>query len=132
MGGVKQTGLFDVGKVDDAVTRSAKERRGIEPSLAIPKHAPNEHGAVGKLNSCLIAAGLKKPDIGRPNQPAMPVITQENKIIKAESVVWLFHIRIGRSFEHKRIENLTFSRGLLSLLYFATMRRDARAGCATA
>ena len=127
MGGVKQTGLFDVGKVDDAVTRGAKERRGIQPSLAIPKQTPNEHGAVEKLNSCLIAAGLKKPDIGRPNQPALPVITQENKIIRAESAILVFHIQGGRSFEHKRIENLIFGRGLLSLFYFATMRHDARA-----
>ena len=132
MGGVKQTGLFDVGKVDDAVTRGAKERRGIEPSLAIPKHAPNEHGAVEKLNSCLIAAGLKKPDIGRPNQPAMPVITQKNKIIRAESVILFFHVRLGTSFEHRRVEDLIFGRGLLFTFYFATMRRDARAGCAAA
>ena len=96
MGGVKQTGLPDVRKVNDEVTRGAKERRSIEPSLAIPKHTPNEHCAVEKLNSCLIAAGLKKPDVGRPNQPALPVVTQKNKVIGTKSAILAFHVRPAR------------------------------------
>jgi hypothetical protein len=132
VGGVKQTGLFDVRKVYNAVTRDAKERRGIEPSLAIPQYAPDEHCAVQKMNTCLIAAGLKEPDVGRPNQPALPVISQKNKIIGAESAILFLHGRLGTTFEHRRVEDLILSRGVLSTFYFATMRRDAPAGGAAA
>ena len=132
VGGVKQAGLFDVREVDNEVTRGAEERRAIEPSLAIPQYAPDEYCAVEKVNSCLIAAGLKEPDVGRPNQPAMPVITQKNKIIGAESAILFFHGRLGTTFEHGRVEDLILGRGVLSTFYFATMRRDARAGGAAA
>jgi hypothetical protein len=125
VGGVKQTSLFDVREVYNAVTRDAKERRGIEPSLAIPQYAPDDYCAVEKLNSCLIAAGLKKPDVGRPKQPALPIISQKNKVIGAESVILFFHGRLGTTFEHRRVENLILRSGVHSTFYFATMRRDA-------
>jgi hypothetical protein len=127
VGGVKETRLFHVGEVDDAISRGAKESGGVEPSLAIPKHAPDENGTVRELNSCLIAAGLKKPDVGRSNQPTLPIIAQKNKIIRAKYIILFFHVEVARSIGHKRIEDLIFGRGSLSICKFAKMGRNALA-----
>ena len=81
---VQETRLFHVGEVDDTIARRAKKRGAIQPALTIPEQTPDESGAVGQIDACMVGARFKKPNVRRSDQPALGALAQKDEVIQTK------------------------------------------------
>jgi hypothetical protein len=93
---IKKARLLDVHEVNNAIARRPKERRRIQPALTFSKRSPQNYRTSRHGDARSTAESFEKPDVGCPDQPALPLAAQEDKVIGTQDVFMLFYDGAGR------------------------------------